>query len=115
MKKCLLACFLFAFLVACSSGPESAAQKFTENMAKGKYTEAKKYATESTGQLLDMVSGFGGGEVNPNFKFQLVDKAVDGNMAEVTYRDKNQPEGAEQTLQLVKIDGDWLVNMDMQK
>ena len=69
MKKLLLLLFVSALLFSCSSGPETAAKNFLENVGKGEITEAKKYATESTGKMLDLASAFGGLPVDPNFEF----------------------------------------------
>ncbi len=60
MKKIFLTLTASILLFSCSSEPEKAVQNFTENLAKGKVDEAKKYATESTGKMLDFASGFGG-------------------------------------------------------
>jgi len=68
-------------VLGCSSGmnsPKSVAENFTENIAKGKVEEAKKYATESTGMMIDFASGFGGLPVDPNYEFEfLKDSIVD--------------------------------------
>lgn len=114
MKKLLFTLIAFTLLMcSCSSGPKSAAQNFTENLAKGKIDEAKKYATESTGKLLDMAASMGGSKVNPDFKFEFVKDSVADNKAWVTFKDSSKD--SEQTLELVKIDGDWKVDMGMQK
>jgi hypothetical protein len=100
---------LIFLLAACSPSPQSTAQAFAENLAKGKITEAKKYATDQTGQLLDMASSMGGNTINPDFKFVLVDKSVEGNRAVVHYR--NGKDGSVEKIDLVKIDGEWKVNV----
>ncbi len=103
---------LALFLAGCSSGkaPRSTAQAFLENLVEGKLTEAKKYATEQTSQLLDMVSSMGGlEEIDPNSKFIFVDETVDGNKAVVKYRQKAG--GEVETIDLVKIDGIWKVHI----
>ncbi|MDR0864373.1 MAG: DUF4878 domain-containing protein [Candidatus Symbiothrix sp.] len=115
MKKALFLVITIALMCSCSSGgPKDTARKFSENLAKGKIDEAKKYATESTGKLLDLASGFGGGKtLDPNFKFEFVKDSIVENKAWVTY--KGSADKGEQILELVKIDGDWKVNMDMKK
>jgi len=112
MKKTFLLLSLSLLLFACSSGPEKTARNFTENMAKGKVKEAKKYATESAGQLLDLAVSFGGMTVHPDFKFKMEKDSIVGDKAWVTYKGE---EGELETLELVKIDGDWLVHLDDQK
>jgi len=114
MKKAFFILLTVVLMCSCSSGPKSAAQNFSENLAKGKVDEAKKYATESTGKMLDFASGMGGGsKINPDFKFIFVKDSVADNRAWVTF--KGAEEEREQTLELVKIDGDWKVNIDMKK
>ncbi|NDV93793.1 DUF4878 domain-containing protein [Dysgonomonas sp. 521] len=115
MKKLLFILITVALMCSCSSGPKGAAQSFSENLAKGKVDEAKKYATESTGKMLDFASSMGGGgsKVNPDFKFIFVKDSISDNRAWVTF--KGAEDEKEQTLELVKIDGDWKVNVDMKK
>lgn len=112
MKKIISFLFLTIFLYACSSGPEKAARNFAENLSKGKVEEAKKYATEPTGQLLDLASGFGGLPVNPDFKFNFIKDSVVNNRAWVFFEDEN---GKEDQIELAKIDGDWKVHMQSKK
>lgn len=112
MRKMVIAFAFSAFLFSCSSGPESAAKNFTENLAKGKVDEAKKYATESTGMMLDFASGFGGLPIEPNFSFEMVKDSVEGDKGWVTFINQD---GETETIKLVKIDGDWLVHMEPEK
>lgn len=110
-----LRAFLLSLLfiaVSCSSGPEASAKKFTESLSQGKVDEAKKYATESTGKLLDFASSFGGFPVEPNYKFEMKKDSVVDNKAWVTFINQK---GKEEVLQLVKIDGKWLVHMESKK
>jgi hypothetical protein len=74
--------------------------------------EAKKYATEATGQMLDMASAFGGIEVNPEFEFTFLRDSVVDNSAWVYFTDEK---GNEDVIELVKIDGKWLVHTDAEK
>jgi hypothetical protein len=114
MKKVLFILITVALMCSCSSGPKGTAQQFSENLAKGKVDEAKKYATETTGKLLDFASSVGGGsKINPDFKFIFVKDSIADNRAWVTF--KGSENEKEQTLELVKIDGDWKVNMDIKK
>lgn len=114
MKKILFLLATIALMCSCSSGPQKAAQNFSENLAKGKVDEAKKYSTESTGKMLDFASSMGGGsKINPDFKFTFVKDSIVDNRAWVTF--KGAADEREQTLELVKIDGDWKVNIDMKK
>lgn len=112
MKKIIMILGLAAMMVACASGPEKAAKNFTENLSQGKLEKAKEYATESAGKMLDMASAFGGLPIDADFEFNMVKDSVVDNKAWVTFVNQK---GEEETLELVKIDGDWLVHMDLKK
>lgn len=113
MKKIMLALAMSVLLFACSSGgPEAAVKNFSENVAKGKIDEAKKYATESTGAFLDLAKGFGSLPVDPNYKFEMLKDSIVDNKAWVTFVNQK---GETETIELVKIDGNWLVHMDAKK
>ncbi|ACF45211.1 hypothetical protein Paes_0152 [Prosthecochloris aestuarii DSM 271] len=108
-----LAVLLFFVLAACAQSPESAARKFTENLAKGNLSEAKKYATEPTGQMLDFAGSIGVMPVDTDFTFIFISKSVEGDQASIIY--KSSPDGPEETIDLVKIDGAWKVHMQHRK
>lgn len=112
MKKVVLLCLVAIAFISCSSGPEKTAKNFLENLSKGKVEEAKKYATEPTGNLLDLATGFGSLPVDPDFKFKLVKDSIVGNKAWITYSDQNDKV---ETIELAKIDGDWKVHMQSNK
>ncbi|WP_324023506.1 DUF4878 domain-containing protein [Maribacter sp. BPC-D8] len=113
MKKIITTLLLAFILTSCSSGgPKSAAKNFTENMSKGKIEEAKKYATESTGKLLDFASSLGSLPIEPDFKFKFVKDSIVDNRAWVTFIDEK---GKENDCELVKIDGEWLVHIESKK
>lgn len=112
MKKIAMLVTLGLLMVSCSQGPKDAAVKFTENVAKGKIEEAKKYATEPTGKLLDMAMSFGGMPVDPEAKVEFVKDSIVDTKAWVTIKN---PKGEEQEITLVKVDGKWLVNMEPKK
>ena len=105
--------FAFFVLMGCGDSPQSVAKNFTESLAKGKISEAKKYATEPTGEMLDFASKIGAMPVNTDFTFIYVDKTVEGEQATVRY--KSSPDGQEETIKLVKIDGKWKVHMQPTK
>lgn len=76
------------------------------------YETAKKYGTEDTGKLLDMMSGFS--KLMPDSakqerSFEMKDEKINGDKATVMYTASG--EEGEQTLNLVKIDGKWKVAM----
>jgi hypothetical protein len=108
-----IALFAFLFLMGCGDSPQSVAKNFTENLAKGRISEAKKYATEPTGEMLDFASKIGAMPVNPDFTFVYVEKNIDGDKATVVYRES--VDGPDERINLVKIDGEWKVHMQMPK
>jgi ABC-type glycerol-3-phosphate transport system substrate-binding protein len=96
-------------LAGCGQSPKSTAKSFLENLAHGKITEAKKYATEQTGKILDIASTRFALEVNPNYQFIFVEQSVDGNKAIVKY--KEAKDGKVHEIDLVKVDGQWKVHL----
>lgn len=114
MKKVFAVLVTAVVLFSCSSasGPEKVAKKFTENLAVGKVDEAKKYATEPAAKMLDLASAFGRLPLEPDFKLEAIKDSVVDNKAWVTY---TNPKGKVETMELVKIDGEWLVHMESKK
>lgn len=112
MKKLLFFITIAAIFVACSSGPKSTAEKFLTNMGKGNIEEAKKYCTEPTKKLLDMASAFGGAPINPDLKLTHVKDSIVDNRAWVTFIDEKEKVDV---VELVKLDGDWKVNITSKK
>ena len=55
----IIAVVAIATMFGCSgNSPESVAEKFLKAMNKMDYDGAKKYGTDETGKMLDMLSGF---------------------------------------------------------
>ena len=115
MKKFLALNLLTAILfVACgggSSSPSDVATKFLNHTNKMEFKEAKKYATKGTGEILDLIAGMAGmmGDQQGPKSFTITNETIDGDKATVTYRSEGKEE--DETLNLVKEDGKWLVNM----
>lgn len=102
------------FIISCGGGdsPKSVAEHFLKAMNKMDYETAKKYGSEDTGRLLDMMSGFAKmipDSAREEKSFEIKDEKIDGDKATVTYVQSG--EVGEQTLDLVKIDGKWKVAM----
>ena len=50
------------FIVACSSsGPADTAEKFMPPLSRAEFSEAKQYASQQTGELVEMMGKMGGG------------------------------------------------------
>ncbi len=105
--------FVFLVLLSCGDSPQSVAKNFTENLAKGRISEAKKYATEPTGEMLEFASKIGAMPVDPDFTFVFVEKNVEGDKATVVYRES--VDGPDERINLVRIDGKWKVHMQPTK
>jgi len=116
-----LAIVIALFAVACGGGsatPSQVAEKFLTHTNKMEFKEAKKYSTKATGEILDMIAGMAGmmGEQEAPKGFKITNETIDGDKATVTYRSEGKD--ADETVNLVKEDGKWLVNMskeDMNK
>ena len=107
MKKNLILAAAALSLAACSN-PRSAAENFLQSLANGQVEEAKRYATPSTGKIIDLAYSLAGDELlDPDFEFRNPSDSVAGNRAWVSYEEKD---GTRDTLELVKVDGDWLVS-----
>ena len=111
MKKLITSAIIVmtALLVSCGESPKSTAKAFSENLAKGKISEAKNYATEGTGQLLDSFAQFGGFEPQSDVAFIIVEEKIDGDKA--TVKIKETKSDKTETLNLVMVDGKWKVHM----
>jgi hypothetical protein len=101
---------LIAFACKSSDNPRAVAEKFLKAMTTQDFETAKKYGTEETEKLLDMMSGFT--KMSPDsaareMKFEITREKVSGDNAIIYYRE----EGREGELQLpmVKLEGKWKV------
>ncbi|MBC8147187.1 MAG: DUF4878 domain-containing protein [Bacteroidetes bacterium] len=94
--------------------PESVAESFLNHLGKKEYEEAAAYGTEATKKYINVVEHFAsmpGGdaeEVEVAEITNLIAK-INGDAAVVTY----MADGQEEQLDLVKVDGKWLVNISI--
>ena len=104
----IITVFFLIFLVGCmGSSPSSTAKSFMSALQDGNATKAKEYATANTAVILDMMVAMG---KLPNVKnFKIVKELIDGNRAMVRYTEGDS--GQEQELNLIKVDGDWKVQI----
>lgn len=104
-------------LVSCKSksNPKDVATNFLNALVKLDYEGAKKYGTPETGKMMDMLSSFSG--MMPDSikskaketKVEIKGYKEDGDNCEVSYMNSDKPDVV-QTLNLIKVDGKWLVN-----
>jgi hypothetical protein len=112
--KSTLASALLTFFIACSSGdsPKAVAEKYLQAIGSQDYDGAKKYGTEDTGKLLDMMSGFAkmvpDSSIN-DISFTILEEKINGDNAVVAYKEDGSDEVV--SLNLVRTDGKWKVNM----
>lgn len=104
--------FIIIGIVACvgSDNPRSIAEKFLKAMSSQDYESAKKYGTDETGKLLDMMSGITKMSVDSavsDLSFEILREKIEGDNAVIYYKEGGR-EG-ELQLPLVKIDGKWKV------
>ncbi len=123
MKK--LSAILFCvctivFIVGCGAGaktPTQTVKEFLTAVINNDVEAMSKVATQETVQLMAMfgtkaqeaLSEQGFADMN---QFTFVE-AIDGDTATVTMQDSNGEEG--ETLDLVKVDGKWMVSINMNK
>lgn len=113
LRSLAIAAFASVLLACSSSGPADTAEKFMTHLARAEFTEARQYASQPTGELVEMMGKMGaamGGKMedDKDFNFILEEENIDGEKATVRFRKK---EGAKiQAVHLVKIDGDWKVH-----
>jgi hypothetical protein len=119
MKKVFLglaALLMIVGMVGCSSNsPKPVAEKFLTSFWHMDYKEAKKYATQDTKDMLDMLEQLSttmpdSDKVHArNIKVDVKDVKEEGDKAVVTFVTSDIKD--EKQLNLVKQDGQWLVNL----
>jgi hypothetical protein len=108
---------ILSFMIACSGGnsPKGVARNFLKAYSKMDYEEAKKYGTEDTRKLLDMLNAFSRLAPDSTMIIETKTEIISENIhndstATVTYKE----EGTEEMkmLNLIKTDGKWKISMD---
>src|SRR5437867_4097320 len=102
-------------LAACagSDTPKSVADKFLKATADYNFAEAKKYCTDETGKMMDMMESMmkmapdSAKKEHP--KFTLGEEKMDGDNATVMYKEEGKD--GDQALTLKKANGKWLVSI----
>lgn len=132
MKKLLFTGLMAAlFLTACNEdgsssdeskkeekkGPEANVEKYLKAFHGMEFEEAKKYATEESGELLDMMK-----QVQPMMSESDVEKAkktkvsnvkcdqVEEDLCECTFTLEAEGNSNEETIKAKKVDGEWLAH-----
>jgi len=122
MKKTLLSLMAVALvivsMISCGSksDPKGVALNYLNALKKMDYETAKKFGTPETGKMLDMISSFSSmvpdsiKDQAKNVKIEIKEAKEEGDKCTVKFISSDKPD-AEETLDLVKKDGKWLVNM----
>ncbi len=96
-----------------SNNRQDVAIAFAENLAKGKITEAKKYATETSAVLLDLSIKLGAKlEIAPDASFSIMKDSIMGKKALVQVKDNNKAKAKGEWYDMVTVDDNWLVDLD---
>jgi hypothetical protein len=94
-----------------SDSPRAVAEKFLKAMGSQDFETAKKYGTEETEKLLDMMSGFSKMTADSiatrEMKFEIINEDISGDNAIIFYKEEGRD--GELQLPLVKLDGKWKV------
>lgn len=107
------------FLVGCdSNSPKGIANKWLNSFYHMEYKEAKKYSTEDTQKMLDMLESFGTMVADSQkqnaqkIKIEVKDVIEEGDNATVKY--KISEDNMEKSIHLKKVNGKWLVDYSKQ-
>jgi len=109
--------FLY-MLSGCSGGtkPGSVASSFLSAVNDKNYEAARKYSTPETGKLIDLMEQLqkmsSATDSISTIDFEIVTEKIDNDKAVVTFKEKDSDEL--QTINLIKTDGKWLVNLSKQ-
>jgi hypothetical protein len=111
-----IAVFTFVFASCNSGGPEKVAEKWLTDFLHLDYESAEQYSTKETINLLKIFQALHEKTLTDSarneakkIKVDIKDAMVEGNSATVTYSSTLIPE--DQTLYLVKENGEWLVQL----
>src|SRR5258708_7098370 len=112
-RNSLIIAFTFycLLLISCSGdSPKPVAKKFLQAYSKMDFATAKKFGTEETSKILDMLEGYSrmmpdAAKTKKEIKFEINSSKTTGDSATVTYLIEGNHK--EQTLFLIRINGEW--------
>ncbi|TAH42985.1 MAG: DUF4878 domain-containing protein [Bacteroidetes bacterium] len=111
-KSLLISCIFLLFSCTGGDSPKAVAEQYLKAIGQYDFDGAKKYGTEDTGKLLDVMSGFA--KMAPDstkneVSFVILDEKIEGEKAIVIYKEEGKE--SETSLNLLRIEGKWKVNM----
>jgi hypothetical protein len=115
MRKIFLLLSVVFIVFACGRGgtPKAVAENFLKAWMKGDFDEAKKYGTDDSKKLLDMMNNFKtiveDSAMEKNTSFEILREKIEGDNATVYYKEEGSQ--AESHLPLIKLNGEWKVNV----
>lgn len=109
MRNLMLAGAMALALAVCSSGPEDVAKKFAEAVTHNKYEDAEKYGTDQTNAMIELARQMGKplNDGHPPKSIKVVKSDVNGDIGTVIL----DIDGHKEKIPVMKVDGDWKVNM----
>ncbi|HMG14701.1 MAG TPA: hypothetical protein VK590_04595 [Saprospiraceae bacterium] len=116
MKKLFYFIIILSVVTACSEGlnsPKIVVKKFMFNLTHGNLEEAKKYCTDESVKLLAMSSMFAGKNGYKELNYKILRDSIVGDQAWVFYL--NNETKNENTMDLIKINDKWLVDLHIKK
>ena len=116
MNKRILYLLLVVLLSSCNNNtPKGIANVFMTNINKGNFAEAKNYCTDATRATIDMMIGMSAqtGQPVTYGKYEILREVIVQDHATVFY--KAEGRAREETLDMIKIDEKWKVNLKMGK
>lgn len=118
MKKQLFLTFFTLLLLTTSCGnspnsPKGIANQFLAFVSKGKYEEAKAFGTSNTVMYLNFSEQMMPEGMDKTFGYKILRDSVVGDHAWVFFYDERTEK--EESLDLIKVDNKWKVDLRMKK
>jgi hypothetical protein len=113
--KQFICCFLLIFIIAsCKDNdtPRSVADSYLSALGQRNYESAKKYGTEDTEKLLDMLIAYDKmvyDSMKTETKYEIVGEKISGDKATILYKEAGKLNQI--SLPMVKKEGKWKVDM----
>ena len=102
-----------SFTSCMKPNPEETASRFLKAVNERNYEMARRYSTEETGKLIDLLDRLSKLSEEPlpskRAEFEIISGNIEDDLATVRFREKGT--ATEQELELMKVDGEWLVNI----